>query len=115
MTRKASLKPESPETNERTRHPHIAGTISQTQERRKISKSGSETSYRNSAKPPTTPPPFIPKEDYPIPRAELSEKRPNRRSESDMSDGFDSGKEYTNKVFTHDTKHDKSYLCINDL
>ena len=92
------MKPESPETNERTRHPPIVGAISQTQERRKISKSGSETSYRNSAKPPSTPPPIIPKEDYPIPRAELSERRPKRRSESDMSDGFESGKEYIDKV-----------------
>ena len=69
------------------------------QDRRKISKSGSETSYRNSGKPPSTPPPTIPKEDYPIPRAELSERRPKRRSESDMSDGFESGKEYIDKVF----------------
>ena len=99
LTRKASLKPESPELNERTHHPPPASMISQTQDRRKISKSGSEGSYRNSANPPSTPPPFIPKEDYPIPRAELSEKRPKRRSESDMSDGFESGKEHIDKVF----------------
>ena len=93
------MKPESPEVNERTHHPPPASMISQTQDRRKISKSGSEASYRNSANPPSTPPPFIPKEDYPIPRAELSEKRPKRRSESDMSDGFESGKEHIDKVF----------------
>ena len=99
MNRKASLKPESPELNERNHHQPSSAPISHMQDRRKISKSGSETSYRNSAKPPSTPPPIIPKEDYPIPRAELSERRPKRRSESDMSDGFESGKEYIDKVF----------------
>jgi len=96
LNRKASLKPESPELNERTHHQTSAAPISHMQDKRKISKSGSETSYRNSAKPPSTPP-TIPKEDYPIPRAELSERRPKRRSESDMSDGFESGKEHIDK------------------
>ena len=93
------MKPESPELNARTHQQTSAAPISHMQDTRKISKSGSETSYRNSTKPPSTPPPIIPKEDYPIPRAELSERRPKRRSESDMSDGFESGKEYIDKVF----------------
>ena len=97
LTRKPSLKPESPEMNDRHNHQPSPSTIPQTQHRRTASMSGSEASYRNSNKP-SPPPPFIPKADYPIPRAELSERRPKRRSESDMSDGFESGKEYIDKV-----------------
>ena len=97
LTRKPSLKPESPDTNERVSHQPGPSTASHMQRRRTISKSGSETSHRLSSKP-STPAPFIPKEDYPIPRAELSDRRPNARSESDVSDGFDSGKEYVQKV-----------------
>ena len=97
LTRKASLKPESPETNERLNHPPGPSTASQSQRRRTVSRSGSEASYRLSNKT-TTPAPFIPKEDYPIPRAELSDRKPNQRSDSDLSDGFDSGKEYAKKV-----------------
>ena len=97
LTRKPSLKPESPETNERFNHQSGPSIASQMQRRRTVSRSESETSYRLSSKP-STPAPFIPKEDYPIPRAELSDRRPNARSESDVSDGFDSGKEYAQKV-----------------
>ena len=63
------------------------------QHRRTISKSGSESSSRFSRqqsvpKEDPRPLPFIPKVDYPIPRAELSGERRIRKSESQMSDAM---------------------------
>ena len=103
LVRKLSLKLEGPEAIENLPNQRGPSPPSQIQRRRTVSRSESDTSH-NLPDQYTTPIPkqdyypIIPKEDYPIPRAELDDNRPKRRSQSDMSDGVDIGTEYVQKV-----------------
>ena len=92
FVRKPSLQHSSSQTQRDNSNPQ-SRTQPNLQHRRTISKSESESSSRFSRqqsvnKEDSKPLPFIPKVDYPIPRAELSEKRRIRRSESQMSDAM---------------------------
>ena len=103
FVRKPSLKLESPDANKRTTNARDSSPPHPLKGRRTVSRTESESSYRLPSQPRSPIPkedyyPIIPKEDYPIPRAELEERRPKRTSQSDMSDGVDSGKEYIAKV-----------------
>ena len=103
LVRKLSLKLESPEQIDKLPYQHGPSPPSQIQRCRTVSRSESDTSHHlpsqfNSPIPKQEYYPIIPKEDYPIPRAELDENRPKRRSQSDMSDSVDVGSEYVQKV-----------------
>ena len=103
LVRKLSLKLESPEQIDKLPYHRGPSPPSQIQRRRTVSRSESDTSNNLPGQYTTPIPkqdyyPIIPKEDYPIPRAELDDNRPKRRSQSDMSDGFDIGTEYVQKV-----------------
>ena len=103
LVRKLSLKLESPEQIDKLPYQRVPSPPSQIQRRRTVSRSESDTSHHLTDQYTATIPkqdyyPIIPKEDYPIPRAELDDNRPKRRSQSDMSDGVDIGTEYVQKV-----------------
>ena len=102
LVRKLSLKLETPEQIDKLPYQRGPSPPSQIQRRRTVSRSESDTSNNLPGQYTTPIPkqdyyPIIPKEDYPIPRAELDDNRPKRRSQSDMSDGVDIGTEYVTK------------------